>query len=512
MTSRSIRASTRNPRGATLRLGFPLNLNTYLRTRYTLHADNVVVDDSSCTSGTISITICEQRGSTVTSALGYTLDYDKRNDPIHPTRGYSLEINQDFAGVGGTVKYVKTEVSGTFYHGFTPAWVMSLKGEGGYLAPLGGDVSRINDRFFKGGQSFPGFETAGIGPRDTTYDEALGGKLYTIGSVELTLPNGLPEQYGIRTSLFTYAGTLGSLDNSIKLDPTTGVRLANVVDDLAIRASAGLSVFWTSPLGPIRLDFSQILAKRSYDKTEAFRFSHQHTVLSPMTSKILLGAAAVAALSTTFVGVAAQAQSRSRAAPAAAPSAAAPAASAPARPAQPPLVSPTSPRPIAGVCVFSEERAVGTSKAGQAANARMQQLRAQVQAEIAPEATSLQNDVRTFQAQRATLAGDALTQRQTALQGRADAFQQKEQLRNQELQATGEKALGRIRAAIEPIVRQTYEARKCSILFNSDGAIFGGNPQMDVTPTVVAGLDAAMPTLTFDREHIDPAAAAQAQR
>lgn len=233
-----------------------------------------------------------------------------------------------------------------------------------------------------------------------------------------------------------------------------------------------------------------------------------------MTSKTILGAAAVAALSLTFVGSAAQAQSRSRAAPAA-PAAAAPArpaaaAPAPAAPPAPPLVSGP---PIPGVCVFSEERAVGASKAGQAANARMQQLRSQVQAEIQPEATSLQNDVRTFQTQRATLAGDALTQRQVALQGRADAFQQKEQLRNQELQATGEKALGRIRVAIEPIVRSTYEARKCSILFNADGSIFGGNPLMDVTPAVIAALDTSMPTIAFDREHIDPAAAqAPAQR
>jgi outer membrane protein insertion porin family len=46
-----------------------------------------------------------------------------------------------------------------------------------------------------------------------------------------------------------------------------------VKDDLALRAAAGLSVFWTSPLGPIRLDFSQVLAKETYDKTETFRFS-----------------------------------------------------------------------------------------------------------------------------------------------------------------------------------------------------------------------------------------------
>ncbi len=52
----------------------------------------------------------------------------------------------------------------------------------------------------------------------------------------------------------------------------TGTELC-VRDDLSLRASAGLSVFWRSPMGPIRFDFSQILAKEDYDKTETFRFS-----------------------------------------------------------------------------------------------------------------------------------------------------------------------------------------------------------------------------------------------
>ncbi|CAN5323408.1 outer membrane protein assembly factor BamA [soil metagenome] len=259
--------------GGSLRLGFPLNIQTYLRTRYQLHTDRVVVDDASCALGATSITICQQRGSSITSAVGYTLDFDKRNDPIHPTRGFFLEANQDFAGLGGDVKYIKTEGQASIYHGFSPRWVLSATGSIGYITPLGGDSVRINDRFFKGGSTFPGFETAGIGPRDTSYDEALGAKFYSIGSLELTVPNYLPEQYGIRTSLFTYAGTIGQLDSKITKDQTTGLPLANIRDDLALRASAGLSVFWTSPLGPIRLDFSQILAKQKYDKTEAFRFS-----------------------------------------------------------------------------------------------------------------------------------------------------------------------------------------------------------------------------------------------
>ena len=51
------------------------------------------------------------------------------------------------------------------------------------------------------------------------------------------------------------------------------IRDPNIRDDTSLRASAGLSVFWDSPLGPIRFDFSQVLAKEDYDNTETFRFS-----------------------------------------------------------------------------------------------------------------------------------------------------------------------------------------------------------------------------------------------
>ena len=54
---------------------------------------------------------------------------------------------------------------------------------------------------------------------------------------------------------------------------TPGTRNTCIKDDLGLRASAGLSIHWKSPMGPIRFDFSQILAKQTYDKIETFRFS-----------------------------------------------------------------------------------------------------------------------------------------------------------------------------------------------------------------------------------------------
>jgi outer membrane protein insertion porin family len=169
---------------------------------------------------------------------------------------------------------VKTELEGGWYHGFSKSYRLSVTGSAGYAGGWGGDTIRINDRFYKGGNTFRGFETAGIGPRDTSFQrsDALGGRAYAIGSVEMTVPTFLPEQYGINAALFTDFGTVGLLDNKDKLD-ATGKKDPNIHDDLSLRASAGLSIFWKSPMGPIRFDFSQILSKEDYDRTETFRFS-----------------------------------------------------------------------------------------------------------------------------------------------------------------------------------------------------------------------------------------------
>ena len=260
--------------GGDLSLGFPLTDTSRLAWIYRLHTDTITVDNSFCIPGqeTVSRTLCDQRGSTLTSAIGYSYRLEARDDAVRPTRGYYINLSQTFAGAGGNVRYVRSEFDGAWYHAFRPSMVLSIQGQVGDIEPWGNDYVRINDRFYKGGQTFRGFEQAGIGPRDLLYNDALGGKFYSIGTVELTFPNYLPEQYGINTALFSDVGTLGVLDARGKIDPLTGLPDPNIKDDLALRASAGITVYWKSPMGPLRFDLSQILKRQSYDRTETFQF------------------------------------------------------------------------------------------------------------------------------------------------------------------------------------------------------------------------------------------------
>ena len=335
-----------NTVGAGLNLGFPLSENTNLGLRYRLQSDELEINDqpivintadgTAATEtvvfdnntpddpsddfeilqrvptntdplpvGTAIVDICDpafinrdrtcrSERAEISSILGYSFNWDRRNDPIEPTGGFDFSLSQDFAGVGGDVNFLRTEVSGATYKGIFKGVRASLRLSGGLIEPIGDDEGiRINNRFFRGGSSFRGFDVAGLGPRviqrvvnnDTGETErirrlnALGGKAYYQGTFELTVPNFMPDEYGIDTALFVEAGSVGLLDDAdvdpsfifSSTDTTTTVQLTK--DAMTLRASAGLSIGWDSPFGPIRFDFSEILRKEDYDRTETFRFS-----------------------------------------------------------------------------------------------------------------------------------------------------------------------------------------------------------------------------------------------
>ncbi|RAK68949.1 OmpH family outer membrane protein [Phenylobacterium kunshanense] len=173
--------------------------------------------------------------------------------------------------------------------------------------------------------------------------------------------------------------------------------------------------------------------------------------------------------------------------------------------------------PITGLCVVSIENAIGASTVGKYVNTRLQQLVGQVNAELSAERTAIDNDAKALEGQRATLDQNALEQRAAALQVRANALQRKAQLRDREIQATEQKAFNRVGTEMEPLIRQAYQAKGCSVLLNRNSIILG-NPASDITQQVVTALNAKITQFTFDRERLDqpqpaaPAAAAAPRR
>ena len=137
-----------------------------------------------------------------------------------PTRGFDLDLSQDFAGLGGNVHYVETECG----RRLVPRLQQGLRPQPDRAGPAtstAGTATRPHQRpLLRGRRHLPAASRSPASARATpSLGDALGGKLYVIGAVEQTFPNGLPEQYGIKTALFADIGTLGLLDASDKVDP-----------------------------------------------------------------------------------------------------------------------------------------------------------------------------------------------------------------------------------------------------------------------------------------------------
>jgi outer membrane protein len=167
---------------------------------------------------------------------------------------------------------------------------------------------------------------------------------------------------------------------------------------------------------------------------------------------------------------------------------------------------PQNPGPaIPGVCVYFNQRLLATSTAGQAVQARMEQLATEVQGELAPYATSIQSEITTLQ--QGGQAADPDGSRRSALQARITEAQTLEQTRQDELRYTLSEQRRLISAQVEPILVAVYQERGCGILIDRE-SVFILNPAMDVTDLVIQRLNTALPTLSFNRLPV-PAQAAQ---
>ncbi|THD84474.1 outer membrane protein assembly factor BamA [Aliigemmobacter aestuarii] len=256
---------------------FPIGEFSRLQLRYSMKKDTVrsvdrgMVDDPATpedetSNGSSRILLREERqGSPFSSSIGYTFSYDTRIGGQNPNGGILLRFGQDFAGVGGDIESVTTSAlalaeTKVFNEDVTLRAVV----EGGAIKMLNGGTSRVTDRFFGNGK-IRGFEPNGIGPRDltATNEDALGGNLFAVARFEAEFPLGLPEEYGLTGGVFADVGSVWSLDD---VRGTAGP----VDDGLNLRSAVGVSLFWTTAIGPLRFNFSRAINKETYDKEQNF--------------------------------------------------------------------------------------------------------------------------------------------------------------------------------------------------------------------------------------------------
>lgn len=254
--------------GGSLRIGFPLSENLWLTNSYTLSRSEIsdVSDDAS-----LALKLAEDQGQYLTSSWGTSLVYDQRNHPKNPTKGVYFQIGSDLAGLGGDVQYVRVQSEGRLYYPITEKITFVGRAMAGHIEGWGGEDVRLLDLFYKGGETIRGFDRAGIGPRDLSTGDAIGGSTYWAATTEVRFPLPfIPDDLGMSGAVFADVGSVfgAGADAKKALAGCAGC----LADDSGIRASLGGSILWNSPLGPLRLDIAKAIIKQDFDKEQLIRF------------------------------------------------------------------------------------------------------------------------------------------------------------------------------------------------------------------------------------------------
>ncbi len=201
--------------------------------------------------------IRQQAGTKTVSLVGHTLSYDARDFKFAPTSGYVASMNNEWAGLGGNIRFLRNTIGGEIYYTPVDELTLGVLTEAGSAQGLGQKM-RVNDKFHLGGDTLRGFDYGGVGPHSKTgnRDDLGGDRMFTL-STEATFPLGISRELGIRGTVFIDTGTTW---DSKEKSP-------NVYNDKGLRLSTGFGLGWASPMGLIKINFGFPIWKKPGDKT-----------------------------------------------------------------------------------------------------------------------------------------------------------------------------------------------------------------------------------------------------
>src|SRR5579864_4257258 len=261
--------------GAKLLLGTPFSDQLGVTWNYSIYNQGVSLPAG--TAASLPIQQAAQAGTSWVSSVGNSVVYSTLDDARHPTEGFRVQTNNDFAGLGGATRFARTTEDVRYYHPIAGDVVGMVRAQGGYITPWGGQSLPLINGFFGGSQLVRGFAPNGFGPRDitsgTTMDN-VGGNVYWTSSAELQAPVPLvPADAQLKMALFSDVGSLWANGASGVSNLSTLSPSQQIANSRALRASVGGSLIWDSMFGPLRVDYAFPFAKQPYDVTQRLQFS-----------------------------------------------------------------------------------------------------------------------------------------------------------------------------------------------------------------------------------------------
>jgi len=261
---------TRDSYGASLRYGVPVS--EYDTVRYGVRYENNTLNTDEYTAPEI-IAFCDDssesadecRYDTYSLELGWT--HDTRNRAIFPDAGGTLTLSGDVAVPvdDSSLSFYKVRLGKEHYFPLSDHLTLGFDAEAAYANVYGeSNLLAPYERYFAGGiSSVRGYRTNSLTSTSSTrdsYGDPLGGNVRLLGSLELIFPPPWDlDSKSMRLKAFVDAGNVYDTNDWM--------------DEGELRYSAGLSLGWLTPVGPLTFSLAQTINDQPGDETESFQFT-----------------------------------------------------------------------------------------------------------------------------------------------------------------------------------------------------------------------------------------------
>jgi outer membrane protein insertion porin family len=186
----------------------------------------------------------------------------------YPTRGFNQQAiaMTSLPASSRSLTYYKSSYQAHGYYPMGRGWIFSLLGNVGYGNTYRGNGLPFFENYYAGGTAQPGqvrgYDSYSLGPLDN-FGNAMGANFLVNGSAGLILPYPLSRD-NIRTTVFADAGNVFAKG--------TPLALSGILEG-PLRYSAGVSLEWRSPFGPLAFSLAKALNPQPFDKTQFFQFA-----------------------------------------------------------------------------------------------------------------------------------------------------------------------------------------------------------------------------------------------
>ncbi len=231
------------------------------------------------------------------------------NRGTFPTSGSSQRLSAKMTSPKSDLQYFKLNYDAKFYFPLTrnQKWSVLTRLQLGYAngyGDIGGNDQLLPfwENFSAGGaDTLRGFENNTVGPRaiyrtpqevdgncclgpsnDSIFStpRSVGGNAMALASLELIVPVPfLDESYAnsVRTSIFWDAGNVWDTEFNLKQYDDLALEEISKIEDFSdpsrFRSSAGISIQWLSPMGPMIFSFAKPIREQEGDDHEFFSFN-----------------------------------------------------------------------------------------------------------------------------------------------------------------------------------------------------------------------------------------------